>query len=70
MGGAVVTGAGRGLGLEIARRLAARGLARAIVIRIADLFPGLSNRLLPLILADARRQQRRRQKRIESGRAP
>jgi NAD(P)-dependent dehydrogenase (short-subunit alcohol dehydrogenase family) len=43
---------------------------RAIVIRFADLFPGLSNRLLPLVLADARRKQRRWKKRIESGRGP
>jgi NAD(P)-dependent dehydrogenase (short-subunit alcohol dehydrogenase family) len=43
---------------------------RAIFIRFADLFPGLSNRLLPLVLADARRKQRRWKKRIESGRGP
>jgi NAD(P)-dependent dehydrogenase (short-subunit alcohol dehydrogenase family) len=43
---------------------------RAIFIRFADLFPGLSNRLLPLVLADARRKQRRWKQRIESGRGP
>jgi NAD(P)-dependent dehydrogenase (short-subunit alcohol dehydrogenase family) len=43
---------------------------RAIFIRFADLFPGLSNRLLPLVLADAHRRQKRWKKRIESGRGP
>jgi NAD(P)-dependent dehydrogenase (short-subunit alcohol dehydrogenase family) len=43
---------------------------RAIFIRFADLFPGLSNRMLPLVLADARRRQKRWKRRIESGRGP
>jgi NAD(P)-dependent dehydrogenase (short-subunit alcohol dehydrogenase family) len=43
---------------------------RALFIRFADLFPGLSARLLPLVLADARRRQRRWRKRIAAGRGP
>ena len=43
---------------------------RAAFIRFADLFPGLANRMLPLVLADARRKQRRWKRRIESGRGP
>jgi NAD(P)-dependent dehydrogenase (short-subunit alcohol dehydrogenase family) len=43
---------------------------RAAFIRFADLFPGFANRMLPLVLADARRKQRRWKKRIERGRGP
>jgi hypothetical protein len=43
---------------------------RAVLLRFADLAPGLANRLLPLVLADARRRQRRWKKRIEAGRGP
>ncbi len=43
---------------------------RAIFIRFADLFPGLANRMLPLIVADARRKQRRWKQRIADGRGP
>ena len=43
---------------------------RAAFIRFADLFPGLAVRMLPLLLADARRKQRRWKKRIEAGRGP
>jgi NAD(P)-dependent dehydrogenase (short-subunit alcohol dehydrogenase family) len=43
---------------------------RGIFIRFVDLFPGLSARMLPLVLADARRKQRRWKKRLEGGRGP
>jgi NAD(P)-dependent dehydrogenase (short-subunit alcohol dehydrogenase family) len=43
---------------------------RAVMLRFADLAPGLANRMLPVVLADARRRQRRWKKRIESGRGP
>jgi NAD(P)-dependent dehydrogenase (short-subunit alcohol dehydrogenase family) len=78
-GGALVTGAGRGLGREIAKRLAARGPVglldrprpvlvlprwRGPVLRAFDALPSLGLRLLPLVLADARRRQRRYAKRL------
>ena len=43
---------------------------RAAFLRFADMTPGLATRLMPLVLADARRRQRRWKKRIESGRGP
>jgi len=43
---------------------------RAFFVRFADLFPGLANRMLPLLLADARRKQKRWKRRIERGRGP
>jgi NAD(P)-dependent dehydrogenase (short-subunit alcohol dehydrogenase family) len=43
---------------------------RGLQLRILDLFPRLTWRLLPLALRDARRKQRRYKKRIESGRWP
>jgi NAD(P)-dependent dehydrogenase (short-subunit alcohol dehydrogenase family) len=43
---------------------------RALFIRFADLFPGIANRMLPLVLADARRKQQRWKKRIEAGKEP
>ena len=43
---------------------------RAVLLRFADMTPGLSTRLMPLVLADARRRQRRWKRRIESGRGP
>ena len=43
---------------------------RALFIRFADLFPGLALRMLPLLLADARRKQKRWKKRIEAGKGP
>ena len=43
---------------------------RAILLRFADLAPAVANRMLPLVLADARRRQRRWKKRIEAGRGP
>jgi NAD(P)-dependent dehydrogenase (short-subunit alcohol dehydrogenase family) len=44
--------------------------SRGPFIRIADTFPRLSIRLLPLVLADARRKQRRWKRRIERGERP
>jgi NAD(P)-dependent dehydrogenase (short-subunit alcohol dehydrogenase family) len=43
---------------------------RGPLLRIFDLFPRLGLRLLPLVMADARRRQRRYKKLIESGRWP
>lgn len=43
---------------------------RGPVLRIFDLFPRLALRLLPLVMRDARRKQRRYKKLIESGRWP
>jgi hypothetical protein len=43
---------------------------RGPLLRAFDLFPRLSLRLLPLVMADARRRQRRYKDRIESGRWP
>jgi NAD(P)-dependent dehydrogenase (short-subunit alcohol dehydrogenase family) len=43
---------------------------RAFFVRFADLFPGLANRMLPLLMADARRKQKRWKKRIEAGKGP
>src|SRR3954469_13280099 len=43
---------------------------RGALVRILDAFPGLSVRLIPLFMADARRRQRRWKQRIESGKAP
>jgi NADP-dependent 3-hydroxy acid dehydrogenase YdfG len=43
---------------------------RGPVLRIFDLFPRLALRLLPLVMRDAKRRQRRYKKLIESGRWP
>jgi short-subunit dehydrogenase len=43
---------------------------RGPLLRLFDLFPSLAVRLLPLVMADARRRQRRYKKLIESGRWP
>jgi NAD(P)-dependent dehydrogenase (short-subunit alcohol dehydrogenase family) len=43
---------------------------RGPLLRIFDLFPRLGLRLLPLVMADARRKQRRYKKLIETGRWP
>ena len=43
---------------------------RGPVLRLFDLFPRLALRLLPLVMRDARRKQRRYKKLIESGRWP
>lgn len=43
---------------------------RGAFVRLADMAPGFANRMLPLVLADARRRQRRWKRRIERGRGP
>jgi len=43
---------------------------RGPLLRFFDLFPGLALRLLPLVMADARRKQRRYKKRIQTGNWP
>jgi NADP-dependent 3-hydroxy acid dehydrogenase YdfG len=43
---------------------------RGPVLRLFDLFPRLALRLLPLVMRDARRRQRRYKKLIESGKWP
>jgi NAD(P)-dependent dehydrogenase (short-subunit alcohol dehydrogenase family) len=43
---------------------------RGLLLRLFDLFPRLAVRLLPILLRDARRRQRRYKKRIEAGRWP
>jgi NAD(P)-dependent dehydrogenase (short-subunit alcohol dehydrogenase family) len=43
---------------------------RGALVRILDAFPGLSVRMIPLFMADARRRQRRWKARIEAGRGP
>jgi NAD(P)-dependent dehydrogenase (short-subunit alcohol dehydrogenase family) len=43
---------------------------RGPLLRVFDLFPRLGLRLLPLVMADARRKQRRYKKLIETGRWP
>jgi len=43
---------------------------RGVALRLFDLFPGIALRLLPLVMRDARRRQRRYKKKIESGRWP
>lgn len=43
---------------------------RGIVVRLLDIWPGLMIRLLPLLLADARRRQRAWKRRIEAGETP
>lgn len=43
---------------------------RGPLLRLFDAFPRLALRLLPLVMADARRRQRRYKRRIESGRWP
>jgi NAD(P)-dependent dehydrogenase (short-subunit alcohol dehydrogenase family) len=39
-------------------------------VRLLNAFPGLTTRMMPLLMADARRRQQRWRKRIESGRLP
>jgi NAD(P)-dependent dehydrogenase (short-subunit alcohol dehydrogenase family) len=65
----VVADAAVGL-LDRPRALLTVPRRRAFFVRFADLFPGFANRMLPLLLADARRKQRRWKQRIESGRGP
>lgn len=43
---------------------------RGPFLRLVDLFPRLSLRMLPLVMWDARRRQRRYKKRIEAGKWP
>jgi hypothetical protein len=43
---------------------------RGLSVRFFDAFPGLTIRILPLWLADARRRQRRWKRRIEAGKLP
>lgn len=43
---------------------------RGVFIRFVDTFPGFAVRLLPVVLADARRKQRRWKRRIAAGRLP
>jgi hypothetical protein len=43
---------------------------RGPMLRLLDAFPSLAVRLLPLIMADARRRQRRYKRLIESGKWP
>jgi NAD(P)-dependent dehydrogenase (short-subunit alcohol dehydrogenase family) len=43
---------------------------RGLQLRLLDLFPRLTLRLLPLAMSDARRKQRRYKKRIEAGKWP
>jgi NAD(P)-dependent dehydrogenase (short-subunit alcohol dehydrogenase family) len=43
---------------------------RGAVVRLFDLFPGLAVRMVPALMADARRRQRRWKKRIEAGESP
>ena len=72
---AVITGAGSGLGRAIAigklterpRPILIMPRWRSLQLRMLDLFPRLTVRLLPLAMSDARRRQRRYAKRIASG---
>jgi len=43
---------------------------RGVFVRLFDAFPGLAARLVPALMADARRRQARWKKRIEAGKAP
>jgi NAD(P)-dependent dehydrogenase (short-subunit alcohol dehydrogenase family) len=43
---------------------------RGAFLRFFDAFPGLATRLVPVLMADARRRQRRWKRRIETGREP
>jgi NAD(P)-dependent dehydrogenase (short-subunit alcohol dehydrogenase family) len=43
---------------------------RGAVVRLLDAFPGLATRVMPLLIADARRRQRRWRQRIEAGELP
>jgi hypothetical protein len=43
---------------------------RGPLLRLVDLFPSLTLRMLPLVMADARRRQRRYKRLIETGRWP
>lgn len=43
---------------------------RGTMVRLFDAFPRLAQRLVPLVMADARRRQRRWKRRIENGKGP
>ena len=43
---------------------------RGLLLRIFDLFPRIAVRLLPMVMAGARRRQKKYKKLIESGRWP
>jgi hypothetical protein len=43
---------------------------RGAFVRLFDMFPGLAVRLVPALMADARRRQRSWKKRIDAGRPP
>ena len=43
---------------------------RGAFVRLVDLMPGLTQRALGLVIADARRKQKRWKKRIERGKLP
>jgi NAD(P)-dependent dehydrogenase (short-subunit alcohol dehydrogenase family) len=43
---------------------------RGLVLRAFDAFPGLAARMVPVVMADARRRQARWKRRIEAGEAP
>ena len=43
---------------------------RGFVIRLFDAFPGLAERMVPAMMADARRRQARWKRRIEAGETP
>ena len=43
---------------------------RGLVIRLFDAFPGLAERMVPAMMADARRRQARWKRRIEAGETP
>lgn len=43
---------------------------RGAFVRVFDMLPGVATRMLPLVLADARRRQQRWKRRIEAGRPP
>jgi len=43
---------------------------RGVFLRLFDAFPGLAARLVPMVMADARRRQSRWKRRIEAGEVP
>ncbi len=43
---------------------------RGAVIRLFDAFPGIAERMVPAMMADARRRQARWKRRIEAGETP
>ena len=56
--------------LERPRPVLAIPRRRGVVMRVFDAFPRLSVRLIPFLMRDAQRRQRRWKKKIESGRWP